>query len=157
MTERGVGVFASTSISKGTVLAVFGGKIISIREEAELPPGLSDYGIQVSEELVLTQRTLPEDPPDTPFNHSCDPNAGFKGQIFLVAMRDIVPQEEVTFDYGMVLHQTDNGPRYNLKCFCGSRYCRHFVTDNDWKLPKLQEKYDGFFQWYLQEKIKRLA
>jgi len=31
--------------------------------------------------------------------------------------------------------------------------CRGKVTFNDWKIPEIQKRYDGYFSWYLQEKI----
>ena len=34
-------------------------------------------------------------------NHSCAPNMGFNGQVVLVAMRDVEPGEELTFDWAM--------------------------------------------------------
>jgi len=92
------------------------------------------------------------------FNHSCNPNAGFKGQIFLVAMRNIRKGEQITFDYGMVLHEIKNlDKQYKLKCYCGSKKCRRFITFNDWKKPELQKKYFGYFQLYLQEKLINAA
>ena len=78
---------------------------------------------------------------------------GFKGQIFLVAMRDIKPGEEATFDYGTVLHESPDAPRYTLGCKCGASSCRGTITENDWKNPVLQKKYKGYFQYYLAEKI----
>jgi hypothetical protein len=36
---------------------------------------------------------------------------------------------------------------------CGSPNCRGLITEEDWKIPELQKKYDGYFSWYLQEKI----
>jgi uncharacterized protein len=72
-----------------------------------------------------------------------------------VAMCDIDAGKEITFDYAMALHETVNGLPYILDCACGSSNCRKRVTDNDWKLPKIQKRYDGYFQWYLQEKIDK--
>ena len=90
------------------------------------------------------------------FNHSCSPNAGFKGQIFLVSMRNIEAGEEITFDYAMVLHSSSNTDPYKMICKCGAPNCRKIITDDDWMIPELQESYDGYFQWYLQEKINKL-
>lgn len=71
--------------------------------------------------------------------------------MFLVAMRDIEAGEQVCFDYGMVVSCA-----YHLDCQCGSSICRGVVTGNDWRLPELQARYEGYFQWYLQEKINAL-
>jgi hypothetical protein len=88
-------------------------------------------------------------------NHSCDPNAGFKGQIVLVAMRDIQKDEQITIDYAMVLHKAPKGSAYRMQCLCGAATCRLLVTENDWKIKTLQVKYRGWFQPYLQEEIDR--
>jgi len=97
------------------------------------------HGRKVTEEFVLG----PEheiDIEDTDFfNHCCDPNTGFKGQIFLVAMRDIRPDEEICFDYAMCLSPVE-GMRYEFPCRCGSSACRGRVTSRDWLLPELQAR-----------------
>ena len=80
----GKGNFAVRDIDKGELLMIHGGWILTRAEETALPEPYNDYGLPITEDLVLYSR---ED--DTFINHSCDPNAGYKGQIFLVAMRDI--------------------------------------------------------------------
>jgi hypothetical protein len=71
-------------------------------------------------------------------------------------MRYIEKNEEVTFDYAMCLHRVEGLPPYRLECLCGSDNCRKMITDDDWKISELQKKYDGYFSWYLQEKIGRI-
>ena len=88
-------------------------------------------------------------------NHSCEPNAGFKGQIAIVAMRDIGSGEQITIDYAMVLYHSPHGPAYQLDCRCGAPTCRGVVTDDDWKIEALQERYRGWFQPFLQQEIER--
>lgn len=56
----------------------------------------------------------------------------------------------------MVLYHGKGVTPYNLPCGCGTKDCRKIITDNDWKLPELQNRYDGYFQWFLQEKIDKL-
>ncbi|MEI6213710.1 MAG: SET domain-containing protein-lysine N-methyltransferase, partial [Desulfuromonadales bacterium] len=146
------GVFATDSISAGDRLAIFGGKIIRADEE------VGDYGLQIDETFVINAFDTESQESDDGFffNHSCDPNSGIKGSIFLLALRDIEPDEEVTFDYAMCLHRVNGLPPYNLECLCGKENCRKIVTDDDWKLPELQKRYDGWFSWYLQEKIDQI-
>lgn len=119
---------------------------------------IGDYGIQIDERYCLN--TFSGDDfqiEDADYlNHSCEPNAGIKGQIFLMAMRDIEPDEEVTFDYAMCLHRVEGLPPYRMECLCGKDNCRKIITDDDWKIPELQQKYDSYFSWYLQEKINRM-
>jgi hypothetical protein len=71
-------------------------------------------------------------------------------------MRDIAPGEEITFDYAMVLSETAGVPYEGFDCRCGSPRCRGRVTDADWRRPDLQSRYDGWFSWYLRERIERL-
>ncbi|EKE11551.1 MAG: nuclear protein SET [uncultured bacterium] len=152
----GNGIFAINEIKKNDTVAIFGGYVMTAAEESKLPDLFKDQGLQISEDFVLTIRKKTEIEDGGYFNHSCDPNVGYRGQIFLVAMRDIKKGEEIVFDYAMVLHRSKGAPAYNIKCLCGSKKCRGVITDNDWKLPELQKKYDGFFQFYLQEKINKI-
>ncbi|MEW6666156.1 MAG: SET domain-containing protein [Thermodesulfobacteriota bacterium] len=149
------GVFAKQKIPKGERLAIMGGDIMWIDEIKNMPDELSDYPMQIEERFVLGSRSATE-PEDTDFfNHSCDPNSGFKGQIFLVALRDIPEDEEVTFDYAMILSKSIGSDIvFEMECHCGAANCRRIITENDWKLPELQDRYKGFFSQYLQEKIE---
>lgn len=133
-------------------MAIFGGKLIRAVDE------VGDYGIQITEEFVINALDMETQKTEDAFffNHSCDPNAGLKGQIFLVAMRDIEEDEEVTFDYAMCLHRVEGLQPYRLECLCGSGNCRKIITDDDWQIPELQNKYNGYFSWYLQDKIDKL-
>jgi SET domain-containing protein len=141
----GKGVFAKSAIVQGERICVLGGAVISGIEES------GDAGIQIAEDLIFVSPD-PEDAGNF-FNHSCDPNAGFQGQIVLVAMRSILAGEEITFDYAMCLHPAPGSPRYEMPCRCGKTNCRKVITEDDWTIPELQYRYDGYFQWYLQNKI----
>ncbi len=151
--ETGRGIFAIKNISKGDLISVFGGYVITRAEELELPDEFNDEGVQISEDLILGIKSEADLEDASYINHSCNPNAGYNGQIFLVAMHDIKNGEEITFDYAMCLYQSENEKKYSFKCFCGALNCRKIITDNDWKIPELQKKYDGYFQWFLQKRI----
>jgi uncharacterized protein len=61
-------------------------------------------------------------------NHSCAPNCETdeeNGRIYIEAMRDIRPGEELTYDYQLYLDEphTPAAKREN-PCFCGARRCR---------------------------------
>lgn len=151
----GAGIFAREQIAAKERLAIFGGYVTLIGEEPQLSESHGDFAIQVEERFVLGAKGGHEVADTDYFNHSCDPNAGIRGQIFLDAMRDIVRDEEITFDYAMVLHSGEGIPPYELECHCGSPNCRGRVTDSDWLIPELQQRYDGWFSWFLQEKVDR--
>lgn len=154
--KYGKGVFAKRNIKKDEILAIFGGYILSAKEELKLPNEFRDQGVQISENFVLTIIKKDEIEDGGYFNHSCNPNSGFKGQIFLVAMKNINSGNQVTFDYAMALSKMEKGKPYKVRCLCGSKNCRNFIKEDDWKNPELQIKYNGYFQWYLQEKINNL-
>ena len=81
-------------------------------------------------------------------NHSCEPNLGVQGQIVFAALRDVEKDEELTFDYAM----TDDEP-YEMECDCRARACRKVITGQDWMKKEIQEKYSGYFSWFIQRRI----
>jgi hypothetical protein len=154
--KGGHGVFAKHPVTAGERLAIFGGHVMNVSEEPIHSSGSKDLCIQIDEQFVIGAKYESEIEDTDFFNHSCDPNAGLKGQVFLVAMRKIEADEEITFDYAMVLHKTEGAEVYTMSCLCDSPLCRGLITDEDWRIPELHKKYNGYFSWYLQEKIDRL-
>jgi hypothetical protein len=152
----GWGIFARADIRKDERLAIFGGKIMLIDEMYQIPDNMQSYTMQIEERFVLGPASpVPEDTDF--FNHSCDPNSGFKGQVFLVAMRDIRTGEEITFDYGMTVSESVGSDMvFAMDCACGSPHCRKKITEHDWMLPELQLRYKGYFSPYIQEKIEKM-
>ncbi len=148
----GMGVFSISDIKKDEVLAVFGGYVMTLKEEASLPKKISDLAHQISDDFVIGINDKGHYGPSDCFNHSCEPNAGFDGQIFFVAMRDIKPEEQITFDYAMTIGGKEP---YMLECLCGAKNCRKIITNNDWKNRMLQKKYAGYFQWYIAKLINK--
>jgi len=56
-------------------------------------------------------------------NHSCDPNCEtdeIKGKIWIIAIRDIRPGEELTYDYNL-FDGAENDPAH---CHCKAKHCR---------------------------------
>jgi SET domain-containing protein len=147
----GFGTFARRRIMAGELIAAFGGRVITLAEWRALPEEERRRSLAIHDdlELVMCHRGHPGD--GDWINHSCEPNAGIRGQIFLVAMRDIEEGEELTFDYAMVICD----PEFRMECRCGRRNCRKIVTGDDWKEPGLQASYLGFFSLYIQDKINK--
>ena len=67
------------------------------------------------------------------FNHSCEPNTEVQStwdaahqtvRAWWVALRDITPGEEITYDYGFVADVAE-------PCACGSTCCRGLIVDPD--------------------------
>ncbi len=145
--KGGYGLFARENVKKGEVLSMWGGEVFTEEQLSHEPLERQTHGIQIGEELYLLP-LLEGDPADY-YNHSCDPNAGLDGQICLVAMRDIQPNEEICFDYAMC----DSSPYDEFECHCGAKSCRHKVTGNDWQIPELHIRYEGYFMPYLKHRI----
>ena len=148
--KGGCAVFAVTPIRANEVISVWGGDIMTLEQVIALPPEIRPYSVQVEEDLYLVTTGRPEGADF--INHSCEPNAGLAGQITLVALRDIWPDEEICFDYAM----SDGSPYDEFRCACGASTCRGRVTGNDWALPELWDRYEGYFSPYLQRRIERL-
>ncbi|MBP8047541.1 MAG: SET domain-containing protein [Anaerolineales bacterium] len=148
--EGGCGVFATDFISKGELISLWGGHIVHRSKLDPAMPRFTQRVLQIDEDLYILTAENPE--PNDCFNHSCDPNLGFSGQIGLVAIRDIRKGEELCFDYAM----SDGGPYDEFECYCGSPICRKKVTGNDWKLPELWVRYAGYFSPYLAKRIEQI-
>ena len=144
----GCGVFALAAIFKGELVSLWGGRIVQKNELDSSMPHFTQRILQVDEELYLLTAEGRE--PNDCFNHSCDPNLGFFGQIGLAAMRDITAGEELVFDYAM----SDGGPYDEFDCHCGLLNCRRKITGNDWQLPELRKKYCGYFSPYLRRRME---
>lgn len=149
--KNGLGVFAVAPVAAGELLTVWGGDVLNAEQFSHVSERERAHSIQIEEGLYLVPHRLPEAADYV--NHSCDPNAGLSGQIALVAMRDIVPGEEICLDYAMC----DGSPYDEFECGCGSPNCRKQITGNDWSLPELQARYAGYFSPYLQRRIERLV
>jgi hypothetical protein len=152
--ELGKGQFATQAITGGGLLAVFGGRVMTLEEFDRLPPEIQHYPYQISEnpDLLFGPMRAEDISGGDFFNHSCNPNAGFRGALHLVAIRAIAAGEQVTFDYATCM-TADFG---NMPCACGAEECRGFISGDDWKIPGLQQKYVGYWQPYIQEKIDAL-
>ncbi|WP_069436289.1 SET domain-containing protein [Methyloceanibacter methanicus] len=146
----GYGVFAKSVIEPGELIGLWGGRIVGRDALGSLPDEIRHHTVQVEEELFLAS-TRPDEAPDY-INHSCAPNAGLNGQIAIVAMRCILPGEEVTIDYAMC-----DGSAYDeFECTCGAAICRGKVTGHDWRDPALWKRYAGYFSPYIQRRIDAL-
>lgn len=147
--KGGHGVFARRPIAKGELLAVFGGTVVSAEQLRHASPSFRRLTLQIDEDLFVVSTV--EGPADW-FNHACDPNAGLRGQLSLVALEPILAGEEVCYDYAM----SDGSAYDEFPCACGALHCRGRVTGNDWQLPELWARYGEHFSPYLLARIAQL-
>lgn len=146
---HGRGVIATGGIPAGDTLIVWGGRIVTSETVDARGPRFGELSLQVDDGLYLAPANGPE--PADFVNHACDPNAGFAGQITLLAMQPIPRGAEVCFDYAM----SETDPEYSFECSCGADRCRGVVHGDDWKRSELQSRYRGWFAFHVARRIER--
>ena len=99
---------------------------------------ISDFThyLQIAPDMFLG----PSGTADDYVNHSCDPNSSLyfeNDELVLRAIKDIMPGQELTFDYGTIQFTEPT----TFKCECGSPHCRGTVS-NFYSLPeKVKQRY----------------
>jgi hypothetical protein len=146
--DRGHGAFAKSFIPKDTVIATFGGEVHRRHSFDLCDPGRRARSIQIDDDLFILGPPT-RDPGDS-VNHSCTPNCGAGNAVQIVTMRDVVPGEELTFDYAM----TDGSDYDEFNCLCGTELCRGKVRGADWRSRTLQRRYNGYLSPYLVRRIR---
>lgn len=146
---KGTGNFATELINAGETVAGFGGYVKTRLEIRSLSADQQHRSIQIDDDLYLVSDIHPE--PGDFFNHSCDPNCVLISSQILVAWRDIAVGEELTFDYAT----SDSSDYDEFTCECAKPTCRGIVSGQDWRLPEVQKKYEGYFSPYLARRIAR--
>jgi uncharacterized protein len=73
-------------------------------------------------------------------NHSCAPNCETqqaRGQVWIVALRDIAPGEELTYDYGFGYAEAWDHP-----CRCGTPECAGYIVKESlrWRVRRAQAR-----------------
>jgi len=146
---HGKGLFANQTIRVGEIVAIKGGYIFTGQAWKSREQLFGDSEIQIGDGFFIApDQQLQRDGAMVYSNHSCDPNIAIQGQIVFVAMRDIAANEELTHDWA-----TTDDLDYVLSCRCASPRCRGTITGKDWMKRELQEKYKGWFCWFIQRKI----
>ncbi|KWF78313.1 SET domain-containing protein [Burkholderia cepacia] len=82
-------------------------------------------------------------------NHSCAPNCEaeeVKGRVYIHALRDIGPEEELFYDYGLVIDaKLTKSLKREYACHCGATSCRGTLLatpDDGGKKKKKKDKKD---------------
>ena len=132
--DTGEGVFATAAIAAGRALLRYHGPLL--RYAQTTPQTLA---VQVGPDLYLGASGGPDDF----VNHSCDANAGLVivgddgADVTLVALRDIAPGEQVTFDYSTTMDEDD----FEFDCQCGAAACRGRMRDFKHLPPAVKRRY----------------
>jgi SET domain-containing protein len=123
---HGRGVFAAGFIPKGTRIIEYTGQRVSW-EDAPDNENIShtfNFGLESGE--VINPRIGGNEA--RWINHCCDPNCESieeVGRIFIHAMRDIEPSEELFYDYALEIGEPiTKASKKEYECLCGSSSCR---------------------------------
>jgi hypothetical protein len=143
----GRGLFAGRDLPAHTVVSRLGGRLVdtatlhTLTEAGEVDSVVVDH----DSHLLLA-------PGDHRFvNHSCEPDLGWVDAYALATMSDVAAGAELVSDYAMSIA----APDWLLRCHCPSRRCRQMVEGTDWRIPVLQERYDGWWTPYVQRLVDR--
>jgi uncharacterized protein len=123
---HGRGVYATQFLSEGTRIIEYTGQRVSweAAPDDDNDPHTFNFGLENGE--VINPEIGGNDA--RWINHSCDPNCEAieeDDHIFIYAMRDIEPGEELFYDYAMEIDEpiTEESKK-KFACDCGSSNCR---------------------------------
>lgn len=151
---QGGGMFARRPMQAGEIVAIIGGTVMTEDEFQAYVLTIPRYNAtQIGEHLHLVDLIQTPETVAGSINHSCDSNLWLQDEVTIVARRAIVPGEELTLDYAL----TTVEPYWQLDqpCQCGTVVCRHTITGNDWQLPDVQQRYQGHFAPFINERIRK--
>ncbi|HJT80154.1 MAG TPA: SET domain-containing protein-lysine N-methyltransferase [Chthoniobacterales bacterium] len=131
---HGKGAFAAQRIRKGRRIIEYVGERMPWNAALEDPddPHTFLFGLDDSD-LVINAGIGGNDA--RWINHSCDPNCEAveeEGRVFIYALRDIQPGEELFYDYALQIdepHTPENVKQF--QCFCGSTRCRGTLLSDE--------------------------
>ena len=163
---HGKGLFAKSHIPKGTTVWMNRNdgpmeqnyKTYTFSELESIPDENRQYIVMYGSQLTEHTITGPESEHDVSldnanyFNHSCSPNCLPINENIWIAIKDILPNDELTIDYITF----DSNVYSNMPhCRCSSTNCRKSLRSDDYKLPDIQERYKGHFVSFIQDKIDK--
>jgi uncharacterized protein len=128
---HGKGVFALAPIAEGERILEYTGSVITWKQAKKLPPHNPDdpnhtFFFHIDNKHVING--LDGGNAAKWINHACGPNCEadeVDKRIFITALRDIEPGEELNYDYGLILDgKHTKKVKKEFACRCGTRKCR---------------------------------
>ena len=142
------GLFAAKTIPEGTQVIEYVGEKITKKESYRRAVERVDLAQRTGAAAVfIFELSSKHDVdgsvrwnPARMINHSCEPNCEtkiIKGHIWIVALREIEPGEELSYDYGYDIEHWEEHP-----CRCGHPSCVGYIVRQDQrkKLKRLLKK-----------------
>jgi S-adenosylmethionine/arginine decarboxylase-like enzyme len=145
---HGKGIFAQGFIKKGSIIGILTGKFYQKKDLDIIENDLKNFLIPIDDNLFIGPDNIYEISPLFYINHSCEPNAGIEGDIAIIALRDIEPNEEITIDYATLFFNKER-----MLCQCKSLNCRKSIHGTDILMPELQKKYNNNIANWIKRKL----
>ena len=121
----GLGLFATRPIKKKSRIAEYKGRLLSTKQANKIEANGNRYLYEINSRWTVDG--TPRSNIARYANHSCNPNAetyDVKRRVFIRALRNIKPGEEIVYDYGVDYLKNVIG-RSNCKCSrCRKRRAR---------------------------------
>lgn len=117
---HGSGCYSLAPIPEGAYIVQYTGPVLSKEQADELYNERPDTYLFC---LGEGESVIDGDNVAAFINHSCDPNCEtdeIDGRVWIIAIRDIAPGEELTYDYNLYDGDDDD----EAPCNCGARECR---------------------------------
>jgi SET domain-containing protein len=137
-TIHGTGVYALQAIKKGTRIIEYLGERISHAEADRRYEVKGDDDGHTFLFIASTRTVIDAGVAgnDARFiNHHCDPNCETvieNSRVFIEAVRNIKPGEELGYDYQLTWESTDDAQELALyECRCGAKRCRGTMLDRE--------------------------
>jgi uncharacterized protein len=128
---HGKGVFVLAPIAAGERILEYTGSVITWKQAKKLPPHNPEdpnhtFFFHIDNKHVING--LDGGNAAKWINHACKPNCEADeddGRVFITALRDIDPGEELNYDYGLILDgKHTKKVKKEFACHCGARKCR---------------------------------
>ena len=117
------GVFAARRFQAGERLMSF---MDGVSQTVRYGETVANHGYEESHYVqVGVDRYIRPLPPSLYLNHSCDPNTGIRHTTEIIALAEIEPDTELTFDYSTSMAED----AWEIDCACGAANCRGRIRD----------------------------
>lgn len=119
------GAFTNRPFEINDVVLKFPGEVLTAKQISALTPEQQGNVLQTGTDRYLNL----EKEASFFINHHCNPNCYVKtivGGAFLIALRPIAKDEEITFDYSLT--STDSPEEWSMACACHKYYCRKTIS-----------------------------
>jgi SET domain-containing protein len=129
---HGKGVFALTAIPAGQTIIEYTGERITWKEALRRHPHdptqpNHTFYFHIDDKHVIDANVGGN--AARWINHACDTNCEadeVDGRVFIKAVRDVLPGEELFYDYGLIIDERYTPKlKKDYECRCGSPRCRH--------------------------------